>query len=101
MNNDTLVEYATELAMKLVDTNINLKGETIIDDRWKTNFGVKMKEATLWGAPFKIILGKSYLKDGKIEIETCNNVKLHLNEDEVLAYMNDNVQSIEEKYYSF
>ncbi len=99
-NNDTLVEYATELAMKLVDTNINLKNEIIIDDRRKKTFGHKMKEATLWGAPFKIILGKSYLKDGKIEIETCNNVKLYLNEDEVLAYMKDNVQSIEEKYYS-
>ena len=42
----------------LVQNNSQLKDELILDDRWDLNFGRKMKEATLWGAPLKIILGK-------------------------------------------
>ena len=99
MNNDVLIDYATELSMKLIVANNHLKDEIIIDDRWSANFGVKMKEATLWGAPIKIILGKSYLNEGKVEIETCKGIKLHLNEAELIDYMQENVVSIEEKYF--
>ncbi len=96
---DALIDYAQKLASMLVQENRQLEDELILDDRWDLNFGPKMKEATLWGAPMKIILGKNYLENEIIEIETSQGESICLDEAGLFNFVADRMFSIEQKYY--
>ena len=96
---DALIDYAQKLASMLVQENRQLEDELILDDRWDLNFGPKMKEATLWGAPMKIILGKNYLENEIIEIETSHGESICLDEAGLFNFVADRIFSIEQKYY--
>ena len=48
-----------------------------------------MKEATLWGAPLKIILGKNYVENEIIEVETCHGESICLDEAGLFNFVAD------------
>ena len=99
IKDDALIDYAWKLCSKLVQKNPQLKDEVMLDDRWDLYFGPKMKEASLWGAPLKIILGKNYLENGIIEVETSHGDSLCFDEVGLLNLVANKTFSIEENYY--
>jgi prolyl-tRNA synthetase len=63
--------------------------EVLLDDR-DERAGVKFKDADLIGIPLQIILGKSFLQDGKVEL------KIRKSKQSVMAKPEDINQSIKE-----
>lgn len=43
--------------------------EVILDDRTETTLGFKMKDAELIGYPWMIVVGKGFLRTGKVEVQ--------------------------------
>lgn len=76
-----LVDVAEELYQLLEVAGL----EPLLDDR-DERLGFKLKDSDLLGIPYKIILGKSFLENGRIEIESRRGEKLLLAKDEVLAW---------------
>lgn len=72
---DKRKEEAEELYNALNDNNIS----TILDDREdkKLTFGTKMKDISILGTPFAIILGDK-LEEGKIEVENTKTKEKHI-----------------------
>lgn len=61
-----------------------LSGDLLWDDRDGLNFGYMMKEASLIGFPYRIIVGKTWTHEGKLEIEKrSNGEKLYLSLEEM------------------
>jgi prolyl-tRNA synthetase len=79
-----LREAATALADRL-SQHPQLRGEVVLDDRWKDSPGMKMKEALLWGAPNMIVVGRQFVQDGTVEVErTLTGEKTYCTPDEAL-----------------
>lgn len=64
MTDEKLKNAGEEIYNNLISGKI----ETLFDDR-EISAGIKFKDADLIGIPFKIIVGRKYLQNGKIEIE--------------------------------
>ena len=65
MTDEKLKNAGEEIYNNLISEKI----ETLFDDR-EISAGIKFKDADLLGIPFKIIVGRKYLQNGKIEIES-------------------------------
>ena len=74
-----IVIPTSEKTLKVAqDVYQNLKDhkvETLWDDR-DLSAGVKFKDADLVGIPFKVIVGDTFLKEGRIEIKTRREAKI-------------------------
>jgi prolyl-tRNA synthetase len=70
---DKITGAAESLYQELLDNKI----EVILDDRDERP-GVKFKDADLLGIPLRLMVGKSFAKEGKIEIRTRKNGKVAL-----------------------
>jgi len=74
-----------ELYQKLVDLGI----EVIFDDR-KVRPGVKFKDSDLIGIPIKVIVGKKFLEEKKLEIELRKDgTKFSIAIDEAIKYIKE------------
>ncbi|KAG0003032.1 hypothetical protein BGZ80_003618 [Entomortierella chlamydospora] len=54
----------------VVQDGLNAKSEVTIDDRVDTTLGFKMKDAELIGYPWMVIIGKGFLRTGKVEVQS-------------------------------
>jgi len=61
---DEVFDFSKEVYLSLKDSPI----EVVWDDR-DVSAGVKFKDSDLIGIPFKVIVGRTFLKEGKIEIK--------------------------------
>ena len=81
---------SSDLLKEGMQLHDRLKGwgmSVLLDDR-KEAAGVKFNDAYLIGAPVIVILGKNYLKTGKIEVEVRRTKeKLTFNRDELWAFL--------------
>lgn len=59
--------------------------EPLLDDR-EERLGMKLKDSDLIGIPYKIIVGKTYLESGKLEIESRKGEKLLLEKEKLTAW---------------
>ncbi|MCH9634444.1 MAG: Proline--tRNA ligase [Chlamydiae bacterium] len=71
---------------------LNSKVEVLFDDR-KERLGFKLKDSDLVGMPYKIIIGKSYLAEKKLEIEPRVGEKIILSEDELDSFIKEHLLS--------
>ncbi len=62
----------------LLDSNEKIKGEVLLDDRWNSTYGVKMKDAELTGIPFIVLIGKHFAEHSKVEVFSRNSGKVEL-----------------------
>lgn len=62
-----------------------LKLEPLYDDR-DERIGVKLKDSDLLGLPFKVIFGRAFREEGKIEVESRAGEKQILTREEFLAF---------------
>ena len=83
MEDDEIRRSACEVYEKISSGGI----EVIFDDR-DVRAGVKFKDSDLIGIPIKIIVGKNYIKDKKIEIELRKDkTKLNMDLPSTIAYI--------------
>ncbi|KAF9355736.1 hypothetical protein BGX26_006212 [Mortierella sp. AD094] len=54
----------------IVQDGLNAKSEVTIDDRVDTTLGFKMKDAELIGYPWMVVIGKGFLRTGKVEVQS-------------------------------
>lgn len=57
---ETALAIASELALHC---------DVIVDDRFQTSFGTRMKDAELVGYPYLAVIGKQWTKDAKVELQ--------------------------------
>jgi prolyl-tRNA synthetase len=68
---------------------LNNKIDVLYDDR-NVRAGVKFKDSDLIGIPLKVIVGKNYIENKKLEIETRKDgFKLSLSLEEALRFIKD------------
>ncbi|KAG0246652.1 hypothetical protein B0O80DRAFT_421361 [Mortierella sp. GBAus27b] len=60
---------AAENVYDMVQKSLNSRSEVIIDDRIDATLGYKMKDAELIGYPWMVVIGKGYLRTGKVEVQ--------------------------------
>lgn len=75
-HNEELTKAAEELYAEL------LPFDALLDDR-DQRLGFKLKDSDLIGIPYKIIVGKSFLESGKIEVESRAGEKELIVRDEI------------------
>ncbi len=59
--------------------------EPLLDDR-DERLGFKLKDADLIGIPFKLIVGKTFISEGKFEIESRKGEKELISKDQIQAW---------------
>ena len=64
---ETSRDAATDLCELLAESNHNLRGEIVLDDRWNARLGMKLTETELIGYPFTVIIGRKYENEGLVE----------------------------------
>ena len=64
---DRFRDVATELSQD-AEKYRTLAGEVVLDDRWDAGLGMKLTESELIGYPFTVIVGKTFEKEGRVEI---------------------------------
>ena len=70
LQDENLVGVAEKIYQEL-----NAKGfEPLLDDR-DLRLGFKLKDSDLIGIPYKLIVGKTFTQEGKVEIESRQGVK--------------------------
>lgn len=79
------------LAEKIYDELQRLGYEPLLDDR-EERVGFKLKDSDLLGIPFKIIVGKAYEKDKKLEIENRAGEKSLISVDEILNWAEEHLK---------
>ncbi len=78
-----ILAAAEKFYNRLKDENIDV----LFDDR-KVSPGFKFKDADLLGIPSRLIFGKNYKDDGKIELELrVDGTKQSMTEDEIIEYL--------------
>ncbi len=87
LKDETITSAAEKVYAELLEMGI----ETLFDDRDERP-GAKFKDADLLGIPFRITVGKSYLKDGIIEVRRRGDGKTEeLTPKEVADYIRQRV----------
>ncbi|MBN4066461.1 proline--tRNA ligase [Simkania negevensis] len=80
--NELLYNTAESLYLECQEAGI----EVLFDDR-DERMGFKLKDSDLIGIPLKVIVGKAFEKEGKVEVEPRQGEKLFLLLDEVLPWL--------------
>ncbi|MGM0607470.1 MAG: proline--tRNA ligase [Candidatus Muiribacteriota bacterium] len=75
---------------KLYETLKKEGFEVLFDDR-KHSAGFKFKDSDLLGIPYKIIIGKNFTKENKLEIEKRTGEKIEINKESVVNYFKENL----------
>ncbi len=95
MNKPEQVKVAEEIYEEL-----NKKGfEPLLDDR-EERIGFKLKDSDLIGIPYKIIIGKAFDQEKKIEIESRKGEKTLLPKEEILEWAKKHLEPIKEESYA-
>lgn len=87
MKENLTVSIATEVYTKL----INAGYEVLLDDR-EERLGFKLRDSDLLGIPYKMIIGKSYIEEKKIEIESRKGEKILLEEKALLSWAQEHLK---------
>ncbi len=84
-------EQLTALAEKLYQELLAAGLEVLIDDRDERP-GLKFKDADLLGIPYRLTVGNSYTKSGKVEVRRRRDgVTLELSPDEVVKNLYESI----------
>ncbi len=88
LKDETITSAAEKVYAELLEMGI----ETLLDDRDERP-GAKFKDADLLGIPFRITVGKSFIKDGIIEVRKRGDGKTEeLTPEEVADYIRQGVE---------
>lgn len=72
---------------------LSLNGhEPLLDDR-DLRLGFKLKDSDLIGIPYKLIIGKTFLAEGKFEIESRSGNKELILADDLLSWCNEHLSN--------
>jgi len=83
IENKEIFNAANEIYLKIKNENL----EVIFDDR-NVSAGIKFKDSDLIGIPIKLIVGKKYIENKKVEIELRKDkTKLNLDLDSAIDYV--------------
>ena len=91
----TMPQIAEDIYAELMAKRLSV----LIDDR-KVSVGVKFKDADLLGIPLKVIVGKSYEREGKIEIEYRSGEKESVEAECAVARVLEIIKTETEKFYA-
>lgn len=83
-NDPVLVECAEKIYKELGTY------EPLLDDR-DERLGFKLRDSDLIGIPYKLIVGKSYIAEGKVEIESRKGEKVLLSLDQIKGWAEKNL----------
>jgi prolyl-tRNA synthetase len=75
----------TEAALRAYDTLLKAGYDVLLDDR-DERLGFKLHDSDLMGIPYKMIFGKSYLQEKKVEIESRAGEKNLIEEQDLLKW---------------
>lgn len=65
-----------------------LEGEVVLDDRWSERLGMKLTESELVGYPITIIVGRTYERDGVVEVRAFGETSL-LGVEDTMPFVNE------------
>lgn len=88
-------QIAEDIHDQLCDRNIDV----LLDDR-KASAGVKFKDSDLLGIPLKVIVGRSYDKEGMIEIEYRSGEKESVLPENLIARIEEIIRIETDKFYA-
>lgn len=75
----------TQAAEEIYEELQELDLEPLYDDR-NERIGLKLKDSDLLGLPFKVILGRAFKEEGKIELESRSGEKKILSKEEFFQF---------------
>lgn len=88
-------QAAEDFVQKLAKENI----EVILDDRAKVSPGVKFNDAELLGMPIIAVVGKSFTKDGSIELRVRDGGQsMTVPADQAVDQVKDMIQQLSQPY---
>lgn len=73
------------VATRIYETLKEAGHEVLLDDR-DERLGFKLRDSDLLGIPYKMIIGKNYTQEGKIEVESRKGVKILLEESAIVDF---------------
>jgi len=86
---EALLDFGNQLYTRLQDAKIDV----LFDDRTE-NAGVKFKDADLIGIPFHIIVGKTWEKEGLLEIKNRRSGEISkVSEEDLLSHIKTHLES--------
>jgi len=78
---------ATDMSLEAA-TYDALRGEIVLDDRWRAGLGTKLTESELVGYPFTVIVGRNYEAKGLVEVrDDLAGTTLELTPSEAIRYV--------------
>ncbi|KAK1948287.1 Proline--tRNA ligase [Phytophthora citrophthora] len=93
---DPVSQAAWDIAGKLSSGNVAglAKDDVLLDDRWRESPGSKLAESELIGYPYRVVVGKRFVKEGLVEVQTRATMeKTFMTPDELPAFFAKLVQS--------
>lgn len=88
-NDPKLVEVAEKIYLSLEENRF----EPFLDDR-DERLGFKLKDSDLIGIPYKLIVGKSFTNENKVEIESRAGKKELVPFENILAWAKEHLNSV-------
>ncbi|RQM18288.1 hypothetical protein DD237_000083 [Peronospora effusa] len=71
-----------------------MRDDVLLDDRWRASPGSKLAESELIGYPYRVIVGKRFMKEGLVEVQTRATMeKTFLPPNELPAFFARRVQA--------
>ncbi|RLN72014.1 hypothetical protein BBJ28_00011803 [Nothophytophthora sp. Chile5] len=91
---DVISQTAWRLAGDLASGEVAGLGrdDVLLDDRWRESPGSKLAESELIGYPYRIVVGKRFVKEGLVEVQVRATLdKVFLPPDELPAFFSERV----------
>ncbi|RLN57487.1 hypothetical protein BBJ28_00012002 [Nothophytophthora sp. Chile5] len=92
---DVISQTAWRLAGDLASGGVPGLGrdDVLLDDRWRESPGSKLAESELIGYPYRIVVGKRFVKEGLVEVQVRATLdKVFLPPDELPAFFSERVE---------
>jgi prolyl-tRNA synthetase len=86
LEKDPLVQAAFTITNELISFGMDPK-DILLDDRWYERAGFKLTESELLGFPYRIVVGKSFEKEGRVEVQERQTLeRVYLLPSELSSY---------------
>ncbi|KAG7393614.1 prolyl-tRNA synthetase [Phytophthora pseudosyringae] len=89
---DPVSQAAWSIAGKLGSGKVAglVKDDVLLDDRWRESPGSKLAESELIGYPYRVVVGRRFMKEGLVEVQTRATMeKTFLTPEELPAFFAD------------
>ncbi|KAL4096018.1 hypothetical protein PRIC1_009383 [Phytophthora ramorum] len=93
---DPVSQAAWDIADQLASGKVTglVRDDVLLDDRWRESPGSKLAESELIGYPYRVVVGKRFVKEGLVEVQTRATMeKTFLPLDKLPAYFDGLIQA--------